>query len=268
MRWAFTLWNKSSLSREDFEALRKAGYSLAEVSLDYPWPYSGDFPGVVAEIKGLGLDLAFHAPWRDIQLASPYPEVSRASLEALKKVIDKVGDYAPVYIVFHLQTREEVELSEEYVSSVKGVVSELGDYARSRGIRPLLENTFGGLSESPELFVDIMKSAGLGACLDVGRLLPRDSYGNFSLDTIERWIKAVGDRIETLHLHTVGRRKGRVTEHFSFLGSETLFSMIVKRARSYNPNLIVTIEVFYTHTGNDATAPYLADMLSKFLTQF
>lgn len=268
MPWAFTIWNKSSFSKNDYELLIKSGYSVAEISLDYPWPFSADFKNTVKQIAELGLRIAFHAPWRDISLASPYRDISRGSLEALKKVIDEVADTRAEYMVFHIQTREEVKLDSEYFSQVKEVVAELNDYARSKGIRAVLENTFSGVSESPESFAELLKYTGAGACLDIGRLLPRESQHYFSLEQIEKWIRTISNKIEVLHLHSLGRRKGRVTEHFSFLGNENLFSTIVKRTFTFNPNLVVTLEVFYTHAGNDVTASYLAEMLTKFLSLF
>lgn len=268
MYWAFTLWSKSNFTKNDYEELLKAGYNVTEISLDYPWPFSTDFKSTVKQIAELGLKIAFHAPWRDISLASPYRDISRGSLETLKKIIDEVADAHAYYMVFHIQTREEVKVDSEYMSHVREIVTELNDYAKSRGIRALLENTFSGISESPESFAELLKHTGAGACLDIGRLLPREPQQYFSLEQIDKWIRTIGSRIQVLHLHSVGKRKGRTTEHVSFIGNENLFSTIVKRALVFNSDLVVTLEVFYTHTGNDATASYLAEMLTKFLSFF
>lgn len=268
LKWAFTLWNKSNFEKNDYEILRRTGFAIAEISLDYPWPFSADFGEVMEKISTFGFSIAFHAPWRDIQLASPYRDISRGSLEVLKKVIDQVQIYQPIYMVIHLQTREEVDISEHYLEEIESTLVELRDYAKSRGVKILLENTIGGLTDSLDLYIDLLNRVSVGACLDVGRLLPRTPQESFSLSIIENWISTVGSKIEVLHLHTVGRRKGRITEHFPIIGAENLFTAIVKRTSFHNPNLAVTLEVFYTHTGNDVTASYLGEMLSRFLSFF
>jgi len=265
LKWAFTIWNRSELSEGDYEALRRAGFEVAEVSLDYPWPFSVKFRTAVAELKKRGFALAFHAPWRDILLASPYEEVARGSLEALKRVISEVERYEPLYIVVHVQTREEVGMEEDYLMRVENALAELNGFASANNIRVLIENAFGVFGDSPEVFRKLLDSAGVGACLDVGRLLPRPYQNSFPLDTIEKWLSTIGDRVEVLHIHTVGRRMGRPAEHFSIAGSEILFSTIVKKARALNPEITVTLEIFYTHLGTDATPSYIAETLTRLL---
>lgn len=266
IKWAFTLWNKSDFSDEDFELLLGSGYSVVEISLDSPWPYSDDFKSVIRAIDKHGLELAFHAPWRDVQLASPYPPISKASAEVIKDVIDRVAGHGPGYMVLHAQTREWVYPTEEYVKKVEEVLMEIATYAESRGMQAVLENTGETPTNDPSLFRELIDGVGIRACLDVGRLMPRSSIESFPLAVIESWINALGSRISVVHLHRTGRRGGRISEHFSIVGAENTFYNIVKRVHSFSQTLTATLEVFYTHTGADANARYLAEMLAKLLS--
>lgn len=266
MKWAFTIWNKSDFGDEDLKTLMESGYSAVEVSIDSPWPYSPDFRDVIDTISRHGLEIAFHAPWRDVQLASPYDHISRASVNVVKETIDIVSVYEPSYIVIHLQTREEIELNDWYIQKIEDTLKDLSAYGDSKGIEIVVENTRGGVTEDPDLFRELLDRAGLKACLDVGRLLPKTLSESFTLGMIERWINTLSEKIGVVHIHRVGKREGKLSEHFSIIGAENMFIGIIKRIQTFNPDLTVTLEVFYTHTGADVNTRYLAEMLSRILS--
>lgn len=262
MRWAFPVWYKSKLTEYDIDELLEAGYSVAEVSLDYPWPYSDDFESEVKSLVEHGFELAFHAPWRDIALASPYRPLARVSLEVLKESIGVIQRLGPEYFIIHVQSREAAPRSDD--EGLISLLSELREHASSHGIKVLVENTYGGFNEDPIEMRKLLETVGLRACLDVGRVMPRDQ-GQASMETIERWISLLSPLTDVVHVHAAGRSRGKTLEHCPITGMENTFANVIRKIWSANSRLIVTLEVFFAHSGKEASPSFLAKSLRSLL---
>ncbi|RLG73808.1 MAG: hypothetical protein DRO23_08125, partial [Thermoprotei archaeon] len=89
------------------------GFDYLEISLAYPWILNEEnLVHIIKVAKDLGFKIAFHGPWRDIRLGSPYREVSESSRAIVSKAISSVVKYEPEYFNVHIIS-EEITFSEK-----------------------------------------------------------------------------------------------------------------------------------------------------------
>jgi len=205
MKIGFPIWYGygEKLTRMISEAA-SVGFNYIEISLDYPWPFRGRYAleGVIDEALDVGLSIAFHAPWRDIRLASPIEEVREASVKAFKRFLDEVSKYPCDYVVVHLSSDQAIdripEIRNEYVNSAVKSIKEIKSIGDLSGLRIVFEN----VREDVVTFKQIISKADSEVCLDVSHaicLAVRNSKRNRLDEEVKAWIGGLKDRIRVIH---------------------------------------------------------------------
>ena len=267
LRLGFPIWygygeRVEGLIRE----ARKIGFDYLEVSLDYPWPFKGSFQlGEVVEAAfSEGLSIAFHAPWRDLRLSSPFEDVRSASLKIFEKVVSEISNYEADYLVVHLSTDQAAdrieEIRDEVLDAALSSVDSLKGISKSFGLRLVVEN----VREDLEMFRKIASRASR-ICLDVGHVIVSTvrRLGRERVDEeLERWLEALRDKVEVVHYSGV-RFEGRwVRDHQLTDSSDKYLRRIKNELKEMKPRGLL-LEVFEGRGEDEHARPsHLADAVS------
>jgi len=234
----------------------EAGFDYIEVSLDYPWPLAGDWrlEEVVGEILDRGLSAAFHAPWRDIRLASPIGAVRRASVRALEKFMSRVSKYPCDYAVVHVSSDQAVDriprLREECVASAVKSIREILSSKTMSSIRIVCEN----VREDLEMFKRIISEAGVEVCLDVSHAIcvaARSSRRNGLEEEARAWIRGLGSMIRVLHISGVRFEGNWVRDHLTITRDDRYLKLVKEELEGLAVENLL-LEVFEDPGGGEA----------------
>jgi len=181
----------------------ETGFDYIEVSIDHPWPRGGEpsLADVVRVIRGSGLSIGFHAPWRDLRLSSPLEEVREASIRVFERIALDLSAYECDYLVAHLSTDQAVdridEIRDEVMKAAVKSVEMLTGICRGLGLKLLVEN----VHENLEMFEKVASRAD-GICFDIGHVIisTHKRRGRESIDAeLEKWMRSLRDRVVTIH---------------------------------------------------------------------
>lgn len=221
--FGFPIWYGNRPLDKIVKSIYESGYEYAEVSLDYPWiSNSSEVEEAARLLRGYGLGVAIHAPWRDIGLASPIEGIRVASAEVIKRSVDLASKLNALYVSMHIASHEAVQFSEVMESVKEAAVrtlSELTSYSEDKGVLLLIENdpakAFGKLEYLEELAKHCQS---LKVCLDVGHALM--SYAKEGVNVVEEqsriysaWVSSLNERIYSVHLHDFVQRNRYVEDH-------------------------------------------------------
>ncbi len=229
----------------------EAGFDYVELSLDFPLPLKEDLlKRAVDEAREMGLDVAFHAPWRGLDLATPWEEVREGVVKVIKKAIDLSSKYKAKYLVFHLTTSEKLEddVKGKVFEAGKKSVMEISKYAKEKRVDVALENT--PRLGQPDYFATLHSLTDIEFCFDLGHAVTtfkgrhKLKLNDVNVDEVlEVWRDAIGDRVRCLHVHGVEQEKGKTKSH------QMLIYPITKRVAAKAIALMgaedVTLEIYY-----------------------
>lgn len=256
----FSVWYKSKVVERGFwEKAVESGFDLVEIAVDYPWPWEGLFARAVEHAKAYGLKTSLHLPWRDISLASPYPQVRRGSVSTLSSILEHVSRWDFEYAVMHVSTLEwipEHRIS-SFLSEVSRDISKLVELANKIGVSLLVENAQKPFVEKPRLLKTLAEELGIRICLDVGHIIinhaRRGSSSNHIAKQVTRWASELGGIVGCVHVH--GYNAGELKPHRSLEGldSKILDSirMALRELRKKRSPLPVVMEIFLDDTNTD-----------------
>ncbi|MEM2188858.1 MAG: sugar phosphate isomerase/epimerase [Nitrososphaerota archaeon] len=244
------------------EEAHRIGFDYIEISIDYPWPRGGEpsLSEVMKTIRGLGLSLGFHAPWRDLRLSSPFDEIRNASIKIFEKIALELSAYECDYLVAHLSTDQAVdridEIRGEVVEAAIASAETLVEICRSLGLRLLVEN----VREDLEMFERIASRAD-GVCLDLGhviistaRRLERDKIDA----ELERWLSSLKDKMEAIHYSGVKFDGKHARDHQLTDSSDKYLRLLKRWLTELRPRHIL-LEVFEGAGEEHAWPRQLAD---------
>ena len=266
MKIGFPLWygQGGGISRLIHEAER-SGFDYFELSLDYPWPFRGKprIDDVVREIVDRSFSLAFHAPWRDIRLASPFDEVRSSSVKVVKDFINRVAEYASDYVVLHVSTDQAVdrihEVAEESVEAAVSSLIELEDFARSFGLRIVAEN----VREDLRAFEKIVSKSGVEVCLDVSHAIcsaaRRGGRGRIE-KVVEDWVSSLKERVRVIHFSGVRFLDNRVEDHYTVSEDDRFLKLVKKKLPLMSVENFL-LECFKNPSGEEATPSMLSSIV-------
>jgi len=269
VKFAFTVWPKSRISEKDISYASSMGFQSVEVSLEYPWPYweMEEFERLMRLLKDQGFKIGAHLPWRDLSIASPYPDVRAGAIEYLKKLYEIMTKWEFQYAVSHFSTREKVKFnSREYLAEVVADLKGLASLFQSGGINFAVENApFGPLSIKGN-FMELVNEAGTQACLDYGHIaakLMEDEKLSFLEETIADFTSSLSEKISVIHIHGVSKINGKIMEHMSLEGYEKVYVRGLSMLESLGKDPYVTLEVFFKDEQlRDADIGFIVNELS------
>lgn len=201
--------------------MHASGFDFVEVSLDYPWSLSlgeREMTALKRSKAELGLEIALHAPWRDLPLATVYPAVRESVLRVFERVRAHAIELDPIYINFHIHSFEAVEQRDSYDSLMAAASDSLAK------IRKLLEefeltveNLPRGFSSRIEDLEGLLACVDVSLCFDVAHAvisgIGRLCDINEPLDCLEPWINVFRDRVLVVHVHDIALSHGCLVEH-------------------------------------------------------
>ncbi len=250
----------AALSRDSEEMrklakeLREGTFDYIELSLDYPVPVRKDYLSEVLEVvRSEGLRYSFHAPWRGIDLASPWEPLRRGAVEVIKNILKLASEFEAMYVVIHLTTSERLSDSKDDVlSAAVKSVRELLETAERENVKFYIENV--GKLGHPDLLGFIMDETRAEFCLDLVHAII-DFARRHKIDlervdpeeVLDTWRNALGRNVRCVHVHGYSMDNGRLKIH------TTLRYPITKRVAAKYVSLMdpeyVTLEIFYSDNG-------------------
>ncbi|MGC8752312.1 MAG: sugar phosphate isomerase/epimerase family protein [Fervidicoccaceae archaeon] len=268
MRFAFTIWPKSKITEKDVHYASSIGFESVEISLEYPWPYWEFqwFEDLMKLIKEQGLKLGAHLPWRDLAIASPYPEIRKGSIDYLTKLSELMKKWEFQYAVSHFSTREKVKFTNrEYLNEIFMDVKRLVSSYKDAGIIFALENSpYGPLAFKDNLML-LANEVDSQVCLDYGHItakLLQEEKLSFLEDMLLDWTNSFHNVVSVVHIHGASKINGQVVEHMKIEGYETSFAKVLKVLENAGKNPFVTLEVFFKDEQfRDADIETLANQL-------
>ena len=184
------------IDEDMFKKYSEAGIFHMEVSVSKEQSEALNYENLLAWSKKYGVELySFHLPFmpfNDIDISRA--DIAQSSVEYLKGYIDngtKIG--IDKYIIHPSGEPIAEEDRGARMARAKESLSILADYAKERGARIFVENlprTCLG-RDSKDMLELLSANENLVACFDTNHLLGEDPV---------EFIKAVGDKIQTLHV--------------------------------------------------------------------
>ena len=212
---ALPVWPKAGSVVKALERANEYGFDYVEVSLDYPWPerLKGRALEEVKEARAkYGVAVAIHAPWRDVALASPRPQLREASLKLFEECLGFASSVEALYFNVHVATREAWAIKgvkERIEEAALDSVKRLAGRARELGVELTVENNPEPLFGVPSMLKPLLSVEGVKLCLDVGHV----AYANWLVQQrgveafkhevaeLEGWVKAFKEKVLVGHLH-------------------------------------------------------------------
>ncbi len=273
IRIGLNLWYRDAkrVSRV-LEEATQIGMDHAEISVDYPFGIEDTEPflEMARECRERGFTISVHAPWHEINLASPLDPVRRGGLEIVKRVIDGAYRVEALYVVLHVTSSQPVcrgRYAHRRIEAARRSMEELGRYAEERGLYLAVENVGDPCCGRMDQFSRIVEPP-VYACIDVAHAYTFEEDPQRAISEVRypamlsRWISAVGsDRVLAVHLHGVRARGKRVETHLEvdedMLDPKNFAKVVARNAK------FLVLEVFRSSDGSEATPSTLAKVLSN-----
>ena len=260
-------------NREEFEKLSKeakeGGFDYFEISLDYPIPKEKDMLKEISNmLKDSNLKFSFHAPWRGIDLASPWEPLRRGAVEVIKEVLKLVAEMDAMYLVIHLTTSERLgERVDEIIDAALRSIKELSEFSKELGVKFYIENV--GKLGHPDILGKVMDETDAEFCLDLVHAIV-DFSKRHKIDiervevdeVLETWKNSLGSKVKCMHIHGFSLIDGRLRTHVPLVYPITK-RVAAKYIAIFDPEY-VTLEIFHTNEG-PATLRYVAKELSEII---
>lgn len=263
-RVGLPIWPHMEDLERSLAAAWSAGASYVEVSLDYPWIYglrNEEAKILRRAAREWGFEVGIHAPWRDVNLASPIREIWEASLSLLTSPVKRVAEaLEAVYVNLHISTGEYLDSA-----SVRGVALQaalkalriiIGEYS-SIDVAVTVENTpQRGVGDSSFIGTLLDNAPGAHLCLDVAHAYAYYARGGevSTLDALTHWFDSFKGRIKVIHIHDAKRCGPRCfLEHIPPGAGELDWSWLSRRMRGAGADYFL-LEVYRDAEGRRITS--------------
>ena len=156
-----------------------------------------DFRDIARVLRSANLKVTLHAPFMDLSLGSPEPEIRKASRKRLEQFIYLIPILRPKVAVFHSGWDEKRYwgMREQWLKDSVDFWKWISRSLRKEGVWMNIENVF---EKTPQELSTLIQSIGednIGICLDVGHL------SAFSRVPLREWVLSLSPLIRQLHLH-------------------------------------------------------------------
>jgi len=259
MRIGYTIWYKD-LRDLDYlvNELSKAEFDLIELSIDYPLCFKMGLPmETLRYFIKKGFSIGIHAPWRDIELASPISKIREASVEAIIHSIRLLNGIDVKYVVLHVTTEQAFcgYRDRECLDAAEQSLYTIIEIAKENDMDILVETTHdkccGGEEQVPYL---LERFPSLGLCVDIAHIATR-RYRKWgaTLDVEELFYDLPPIAIErTKVIHVHGFRELEYNITFTHLVPEPELISKLKNVLRRLENLeAIVLEVFKDAEGQD-----------------
>jgi len=254
MLYGWSTW-KGHLDRWDqvLEQVKDSSFDYIELSLDYPLPEQVErLKDISKKVKDLGLRISFHAPWRGIDLASPWEPLRRGAVEVLKNVAEIGANLDGEFMVIHLTTSERLEgdIKEKIIVNAKRSVEDISRISSELGFNIFIENV--GKLGHPDVLGEIIDHSELGICWDIAHAVA-DFARRHKVDldkvdvddVITMWTQSFENKIKCMHVHGVSKQDDKIRSHQGF-GYPITRRVVAKAIALASPDY-VTAEIYYNN---------------------
>lgn len=265
-----SLWYKE-LS-EPYESLNKtvlAGFDGAEVSIEYPLLDEKDVDIIALHDFSRNYFLGVHLPWRDVNLASPIPEIRDGALRYLQRVISVLDRAEPRYYVLHVTTSSIG--CRNSIKCVEKAASVLTELSKVTSTKVIVETTAGPCcGNASAIGLLISEAEGIGVCLDIAQLVAefRGESEVGSRELIKRITESlppnIWSAVELVHVHGWDTRGRKVILH-RYPSDEQLLAIndFLRTVLEKTGKLVAVFEVFYDRRGNQMHSWELGELLRE-----
>ncbi|MCD6509977.1 MAG: sugar phosphate isomerase/epimerase [Thermoprotei archaeon] len=261
------VWYGSGRLIDLIQVVHERGFDYVEISLDYPWPEAIDefeMEELVKSIRGYGIEVGIHGPWRDISLGSPRDVIRRAALKVYRRCVEFASRLESHYFNFHVFTKEATEYEEVYkaaYAATRRSVKEICRMCKEANIIPTLENNpTDFLGSVDEIWGLLKENEGLRACLDVGHVKGANMKKKGGGDELSEWFKRLRGRIEVIHLHDYKVEGDRVLDHLVLGKGELNIAYVIDEVRKSGAKFLL-LEMFLRHKNKRASIEDLGNIL-------
>ncbi len=270
VRFLGSLWYKE-LSNP-YESLNKivlAGFDGAEISIEYPLLDEKDVDVGALHDFSRNYYLGVHLPWRDVNLASPIPEIREGALKYIKRVISVMDKAEPRYYVLHVTTASiGCRNSIRCVEKAAAALTKLGKETTAKIVVETTSGPCCGNLSAIGLLVD--EAEGVGVCLDIVQLvaevLSEGEEGCEKLvdNVIESLPPNVWGVVGLTHIHGWEIRGRRVLPH-RYPSDEQIAALkkFLRAVMERVGRLVAVFEVFYDQRGNSLHSWELSHLLRE-----
>lgn len=129
-----------------------------------------------AEIKNMevlassGLEIRYHMPFKKIELAHNDLQHTQESVRYFKECLDVIHHMGGRFVITHLCLGYRFDLDKMKYEHAAKFLGQVVNYAAQKNISLCLENLTFGFTNTPSVFLDLIKSTGAHATIDIGHL--------------------------------------------------------------------------------------------------
>ncbi|MEM4749976.1 MAG: TIM barrel protein [Sulfolobales archaeon] len=252
-RIGFTIWRKDlGRIRDLVEEFIVVGIDHVEIDIDSilelekpEWLRT--FRDLLSSYR---ISIGFHGPWKEIYIASPVEDVRRASVEIIRKTIQRlreVGVSEYEYIVLHGASEQPLcdEDPSLCISSLARSMEELLKLDQKIVVETIQGRCCGKIDQLEELIKRIPESS---ICIDLAHVYA-ENYRFRNFENISQVLEIIPEKIlersRVIHLHGLIREGSRFRSHRNF--SQTpLDTLKLAKLLTRSPNIrFLVFEVFY-----------------------
>jgi sugar phosphate isomerase/epimerase len=168
--------------------------------------------------------VTLHAPFMDLSAGSPDPAVRRITRTRFEQVLGLVPLFHPLTVVCHTgyDWRRYDHLKEAWLENSLPTWSWLAGELRDAGTKLMLENVYERGPTEIGLLLERLGGSNVGFCFDTGHMAAFSDCG------FERWVGALGNYLEQVHLHD---NHGSWDEHLAMGQGAIDFPSLFQRLR-------------------------------------
>ncbi len=195
------------LSRAIYKAM-KLGFSFVEIDLETIRPEE-------VRICRKTVMHGYHAPYT-IPLSHHYPEIEKAAVKTLNRLIKQAEKTNAMYLNIHLSFPHYRRLDSLTRRMWMNALRNLRSLAERTPVEITVENTPKHSWSDVRFFEDAVKIKDISLCLDVGHIVSKileEKDMDEAFKVLRRWFRRFKGRISLLHLHNVMFKDGKVMDH-------------------------------------------------------
>ncbi len=243
MKVLYSIWLKDlNNAGELLKAIKKAGFTGVELSVDYPLCHDMEVPGAfLTELRRRGYVYSFHLPWRDLALSSPIEELRRSSVKEISRCVKELQAFKPEYFVIHLTTNQAFCGYRDRKCIQAGInsLNELLPLAKNAGVPLEIETTTdrccGDEEHLPQILTQL-KDPELGVCLDPPHIIERRLKKwreTYDLSEVLRdQAPELMERTQVVHVHGYSSENGVLRSHL--FPDESYVETIINQLKEMN----------------------------------
>lgn len=129
-----------------------------DLDADIPW---------IEKIGAAGIEVRYHCPFYEVELAHAKEEKATRSLAFLKECVEFVSDFGGQCITVHIGLSLEAMTDIDYETAIAHL-SELVEFGNRKGVVVFLENLTKGWTSEPISFSEIIRKTGAAITFDLG----------------------------------------------------------------------------------------------------